>query len=188
MIASHAKDMGMEQSALWTGVTLPQGNPIPLEGMSALYRAGHASGYPRFIYGVYAVLGIVLSGIAIFTALNVLMNFLNEGSVSVSGTALPLCYVLLNSIAGHGFMFFKKWLLVAFSGMLIIKILLELFFFLAFHETGLSAGVFIVAGISLFLFLTKHLLSGRYFEPKAVAPIMTILVVSFLLANFGMLH
>lgn len=99
-------------------------------------------------------------------------------------TALFLCYAVLNVIIGYGFIFYKKWLLVAFAGVLIHTELLAI----ANGETALPAGVFISVSILLFLFLTKNFLSGRYLAMKTVVPFMVLLLFSFLLTNFTVLN
>ena len=160
---------------------------IPGEA-SALHLAWHTSGYSRFIYGAYAVLGVIFFGMAIFSALSVFMNSLNTGSVSIFGTAIPLCYILINIIAGYGFMFYRKWLLVVFSSMLFLKTLLAVLVFMNSRDVVSPTGIIIMTSASLFLFLTRRFLSGRYFTPTVVVSFILILLTSFLLTNFGMLH
>lgn len=180
----------MERSVDRVNVPSPQKDTIASspQNLSALHLAWHSRGFSRFLYGTYAVLSIIFYSIAIYTALNVLMSFLNYGSISIFGTALPICYVLINSIVGYSFMFYRKWLLVAFLSILAFKVFMAVFFFITLHTAILSIGIFITASISLFLFLTRYRLSGRYWEPKMVVPFTTILLLSFLLANFGMLQ
>ena len=159
--------------------------------VSALHCVRHASGYSRLIYGAYLTLGVIFYGMGIYTALGILMRSLNGGSVLSFATILLLCYVLLNSIIGYGFIFYRKWLLTAFVSALILTGFLAMFFFsngTMFRAAQLLTSIFMIGGISLFLFLTKHVLSDRYFEPRAVIPFAGALLVSFLLTNLGMLH
>ena len=44
------------------------------DDMSALHHVRHTPGYSRFIYGVYALLGIIFYGIGIYTALGILLR------------------------------------------------------------------------------------------------------------------
>lgn len=172
-------------------ISLQENTTVASDDMSVLYHVRYTPGYPRFIYGVYLILSIIFYGIGIYTALNILVGFLNDGTVLTFGTVLFLCYALLNGIIGHGFMFHKKWLLVAFSSDLILIGLLALFFFMsgaAPRGATLLMSMFIIAGILLFLFLMRHLLSDRYLEPKVIIPFVAILLFSLLLTNFGMLH
>ena len=158
---------------------------------SALYRLWHTPGYPRLIYGAYVLCGIIFYGIGIYTALGILMRFLDDGSIPSWGTALFLCYILLNSIIGYGFMFYRKWLLVAFASTLALSGFWALFSFVSgatSHALALRTGMFVTAGILLFLFLTRRFLSGRYLAPKAMIPFIVGLLASFLLTNGGVLH
>ncbi|MDO8231688.1 MAG: hypothetical protein Q7T37_00595 [bacterium] len=169
-----------------------QENPsVSFEGISALYRVRHTSGYPRFIYGMYSILGIIFYGIGIYTALGIVMRSLNGGAILSLETVLFLCYVLLNGIIGYGFMFCRKWLLAAFSSTLIFMGIMATLFFIGgaiSRVAALLTSVFMIAGVLLFLFLTRRHLSGRYLEPQTVIPFMGALLVSFLLTNLGMLH
>lgn len=159
--------------------------------VSALERVRHTSGYSRFIYGVYLILGIIFCGIGIYTALGIVMRSLNGGAIFSFETLLLLCYVLLNGAIGYGFMFYRKWLLAAFASTLVLTGFLALSFFIRSmtpQATSLLTGICINAVILFFLFLSRHLLSGRYFESKAIVPIVAALLLSFLLTNFGMLN
>ena len=161
------------------------------DDMSALYHVRHARGYTRFIYGAYALLGIIFFGIGIYTALGILLRSLNGGAISSLETILFLCYFLVNSIIGYGFMSCRKWLLVAFLSTLTLTGVLTVLFFIndmMSRAAALIPGVFMVASIVLFLFLTRYLLSGRYLELKIIIPFTGALLFSFLLTNFGMLH
>lgn len=158
---------------------------------SALERVRHTSGYSRFIYGVYLILGIIFCGIGIYTALGIVMRSLNGGAIFSFETLLLLCYVLLNGIIGYGLLFYRKWLLVAFTTTLALMGLLASFFLMGnmvSRAASLLTSVCIIAGILFFLFLSRKFLSGRYFEPKANISVVVALLVSFLLTNFGMLN
>lgn len=162
------------------------------DDVSALERVWHTPGYSRFIYAAYAILGIIFFGIGIYTALDLLMSFLNRGTILLTfGTLLSLCYVLINTIIGYGFVFYRKWLSVAFSSALILAGLLAAFFFIsgdASREAALFTSMSMTSSILLFLFLTRHILSGRYVEPGAVIPFASALIFSFLFINFAVLH
>ena len=169
-----------------------QENNIEASGdTSAFYRARHTSGYLRLIYGVYFMLGVIFYGISIYTALGILMRSLNGGSVISFVTILLLCYALLNGIIGYGFIFYRKWLLTAFVSSLILMGLLAILFFtndMTPRAAQLLTSIFMIGGISAFLFLTRQVLSDRYFEPKAIIPFAGVLLISFLLTNPGMLQ
>lgn len=169
-----------------------QGNIITTsDEVSALERAWYTPGYLRFIYGAYAIFGIIFFGIGIYTALDILLGFLGGNSILTLGTVLSLCYVLLNTTIGYGFAFYRKWLLIAFSSALILAGLLAAFFFIsgdASREAALFTSMFMTSSILLFLFLTRRILSGRYVEPAAVIPFAAALIFSFLFMNFGVLH
>lgn len=158
--------------------------PIIVGDSSALYRAWHERGLPRLVYGLYAVLGIIFLGISLYALLDILMVLVNSASVSLSGAALFLCDIVLNAIIGYGLIFYRKWLLVAFLSILILKV----FLILVSRGSGLSVGLFVVAGISLFLFLTKDFLSREYAPLKVVIPFTVFLLASFFFGNFGVLH
>lgn len=161
------------------------------DDMSALHHVRHTPGYSRLIYGVYSLLGIIFYGIGIYTALGILLRSLNGGPISSLETILFLCYLLVNSIIGYGFMFCRKWLISAFLSTLTLTGLLTVLFFISdmmSRATALLTGVFMVVGILLFLFLTRRILSGRYLEPKIIIPFIGALLFSFLLTNFGVLH
>lgn len=168
-----------------------QENAAAPDDVSALERAWHTPGYPRLIYAVYAMLGIIFFGIGLYTALGVLMRSLNAGTVLEFRTAIFLCYVLINSIIGYGFMFYRKWLLTAFASTLALIGFSALFFFIsgAFSRaTSLRMSILIITSILLFLFLTKSRLSGKYLELTVIIPFVLALLFSFLLTNFGVLH
>ena len=192
MVPPHAIGTLIASNVLGTDSYMPppqENNSTSIPGeASALHLAWHTSGYPRFLFGMYAAFGIIFFGIAIFSALSVFMNSLNTGSVSIFGTAIPLCYIVINIIAGWGFMFYRKWLLAVFSIMLFLKVLLAVLVFMNSRDVVSPTGIIIMASISLFLFLTRRLLSGRYFTPTVVVSFILILLTSFLLTNFGMLH
>ena len=192
MIPSHAIDATIVRSTPVDMSFFLQRNTADVyDDMSALYQVRHTSGYSRFIYLLYMVLGIIFYGIGIYTALGILMRSLNGGSVISFATILLLCYVLLNGIIGYGFMFHRKWLLVALSNTLILMGLLAALFFvneMTFRATQLVTSISIVGSTMLFLFLTRHFLSGRYLALKVVIPFTVTLLVSFLLTNIGMLQ
>ena len=171
-----------------TMISVQEGSTAVSQDASALDHVWHTRGYSRFIYGVYAILGVIFFGIGIYVALGVLIFFLDAGIILTSGTALLICYALLNSIIGYGFILHRKWLIVLFSSVLILKVLLALTSLIASHELMLPVSLFIVAGALLFLSLTRHLLSGRYFAPRTIVPIEALLLFSFFLANIGMLN
>ena len=159
--------------------------------VSALGHVWDTSGYLRFIYGTYLILSIVFYGIGIFTALDIFKRVLNEGTFLTLGTALFLCYVLLNTIVGYGFMFYRKWLLIAFSSALILMWLSATFFSISdatSRAAVLLTSTFIIASILGFLFLTRRLLSGKYLALEAVIPFVALLSFSLLLTNFDVLH
>lgn len=169
-----------------------QGNAaVVSDDMSALERVWHTPGYPRFIYGVYAMLGIIFYGIGLYTALGVLMRSLSAGTIFEFRTAIFLCYVLINGIIGYGFIFYRKWLLTAFASALALIGFSALSFFISgalSRAASLRTSMLIITSILLVLFLTKSRLSGKYLELAAVIPFVLALLFSFLLTNFGMLH
>lgn len=169
-----------------------QENNIDASGdTSALYRVRHTPGYLRLIYGVYLTLGVIFYGISIYTALGILMRSLNGGSIISFATILLLCYVLLNGIIGYGFIFYRKWLLIALVSSLMLMGLLAILFFangMTPRAAQLLTSIVMIGGIAVFLCLTRHVLSDRYFEPKAVIPFVGALLISFLLTNLGMLN
>lgn len=163
----------------------PQRNIIDNhDGMSALYRVWHTPGYSRLIYGAYLAFGIIFYGIAIFTALSIVLRLLNYDTALTFKTALFVCYVLLNGIIGYGFIFYRKWLLVAFLGTLIHTGLLAI----TLGKEAFPISIFILVGILLFLFLTKNLLSGRYLTIRIIIPFIALLLFSFLITNFTVLN
>ncbi|MDO8593793.1 MAG: hypothetical protein Q7R59_02765 [bacterium] len=156
---------------------------IVSDDTSALYRVWYTSGFPRLIYGAYVVLGIIFYGIAVFTAFNIVLHTLNDDTILTPKIALFLCYVLLNGIIGYGFIFYRKWLLVVFSGTLVHTGLLAIIN----GEKTLPTSILILVGILFFLFLTRHFLSGRYLRLKTVVPFTILLLISFMLTNFTVL-
>lgn len=159
--------------------------------VSALNRVWHTPGYPRFIYGAYLILGIIFCGFGIFTALSLLMTSLNNGTIAIVGTALFLCYMLINIIIGYGFLFYRRWLLTAFSSTLALLGIVAIFFFTsgeASRAAGLLISIYYIAGILLFLFLTKRFLSGRYLVRGAIIPFIALLVSSLILTNLSVLQ
>ena len=161
------------------------------EGMSALHRARQASGYSRFIYSAYSILGIFFYGLGIFTVLGMVMYLLNGNAILSLSTVLFLCYVLLNGITGYGFMFYRKWLLIALSSTLLLTLLLTMLFLVKEmipRATQMLTSISMVGGTVLFLFLTRRFLSGRYMAWNIVIPFSVLLLVSFLLTNSSMLH
>lgn len=158
------------------------------EDLSALHRALHATGSPRFIYGSYAFLSAVFFGITLFALLDILMIFLNGNPASFLGTALFLGDVTLYAAIGYGFMFCRRWLLTALSATVILKIFIVFYTFFLSHQMLLPTGLFVVAGLLFFLFLTKELLFGSIASPKAIVPFISLLLISFLLGNFGVIR
>lgn len=159
---------------------------VASDEVSALERVRHTSGYLRFVYGAYLILGILFFGIGIYTALGIVMRSLNGGAILSFETLLLFCYALLNGILGYGFIFFRRWLLVVFSSVLFLKTFRALFF--SSHEAVVSWSIFIVASILFFIFLTKEYLSGRYLVLGVIISFATPLLVSFLLITLGMIN
>lgn len=196
MIPLHAIGNVTVQSKPVDSMSLTQENIIVvLDDVSALYRVRRTSGYSRFIFLGYAILGIIFYGIGVYTALGGLMMFLNGGAVislSISlSMALYLSYVLLNIIIGYGFMFYRKWLITAFSSTLILMGLLTIFFFIdgsMSRTVTTRTSISMITGILLFLFLTRYFLSGSYLAPKVIIPFAGAFLFILLLTNFGMLH
>lgn len=152
--------------------------------ISALYRVWNTPRYSRFIYGVYLIIGIIFYGVAAFTVLGIVFRFLHYDTALTFKTALFLCYVLLNGIIGYGFIFYRKWLLIAFLGTLVHTGLL-----VATHgKEAFPISILILLGILFFLFLTRHFLSGRYLTMKIIVPFVVLLLFSFLLTNFVVLN
>ncbi len=167
---------------------LHENSPVISGDASALSSVQHTSGYSRLIYGAYLTLGIVFYGIGIYTALGILMRSIDEGAIVSVETALLLCYVLLNGVIGYGFMFYRRWVLVVFSSILILKMLLAVFLIITSRGAALSVSAVVVVGILFFLFITKDSLSGSYFSSRPLIPFIGVLLCSFILANFGMLN
>lgn len=160
---------------------------VTTDELSALHYARHTAGYSRFIYGTYSILSIIFYGIGIYTALGILMSFLNGDPILSFSTVLLLCYVLLNCIIGYGFLFHQKWLPVVFSSVLVLMGLLSAFFIISgmtSRAMALLTSIFMTVGILLFLSLTRRFLSGRYFAPRIIIPFLAVLVCSLLLTQF----
>ena len=164
---------------------------VVTDDTSALYQMRSTSGYARFVYAAYAVCGVMFYGIGIYTALGMLMYFLGGGAILTLTTSLFLCYIVLNAVIGYGFMFYRRWLLPAFSITLV---------FTAYPALTVSVGgilsraaavpsvLYLVAGILVLLLLTKRLLSGSYVALGVLIPFAGALLFSLLLTNPGMLH
>ena len=192
MVPPHAIGTLIASNALGTDLYMPppqENNSTSIPGeASALHLAWHTSGYSRFLFGMYAALGIIFFGIAIFSALDILMGFLSGNSISFFQIALPFCYVLLNAAIGYGFIFYQKWLLVAFLGIFGLKVSLASIYWIKSHQLVLPISFFVVAGILTFLFVTKNLLFGKHIPLRTIVPFTVILLVSFFLGNFSVLH
>lgn len=179
-------------SILWIDMQpLQQNSVVSNTEVSALRQAVLASGYARSVYTAYAICSIIFYGISIFTALGMLMYFLNGGAILALSTALFLCYVFLNAVIGYGFMFCRRWLLPAFSITLVLTAypaLTALTGGILSRVVAAPSGLYLILGILAFLFSTKRFLSGSYAAISILIPFVGVLLLSLLLTNPGVLH
>lgn len=159
--------------------------------LSALHRVRETSGYTRLIFIAYATLGVIFYGLGVFTTLGILVLFLNSGSIPLISVAAYFSYILLNIIIGYGFMYYRKWLTLAF----LITFVLMGIFMTYFYTTGfmsragsMQVSIFGIIAILIWLFFTRRFLSGRYLAIRALTPFLGAFLLSFLLTNVSVLH
>jgi len=159
--------------------------------VSALYYVRHTAGRSRLMYAVYTICGVLFYGVGVFTFLGFAMRMIHGGEFLSLETVVLSCYMLLNCLVGYGFMFHRKWLITVFEIVLAFMGGMTMVFLSSgFEERGniLLWNVFITIGILIFLFASKHVLSGKYIASWAILSFTIALLLSFVLTNLGMLN
>ena len=153
---------------------------------SVIQRIIHTTGLDRFIYSIYFVIGVVFYGIGFFTGYGVLLRVINPSISTVFTIWLFIAYTVINCIIGYGFIFHRRWLITAFIGStdLILLKMVYLFFVGNIDKmTSLYLSIVLLFSISIFLYITKKVLVGSYFEKVPLAIFFATLLFSFLLAT-----
>ncbi|MFT7507703.1 MAG: hypothetical protein ACI92I_000869 [Acidimicrobiales bacterium] len=136
---------------------------LPIEE-SAWCSLQNATGkYDKFIYGLYLVTAIVMFGSATHTALNTL-SLLNDHHPWYAFLVLA-AFIIIQALAGYGFLFLRKWVLTLFSIMFVFDVCLYLATFTTqFSAAGnhaLSQAGLLLLVMSL-IYITKEKLKGSY--------------------------
>ncbi|MFC1732231.1 hypothetical protein ACFL6I_18135 [candidate division KSB1 bacterium] len=142
----------------------------------------HTVGLDRFIYALYLVVSILFYGIGLVSAYGVLLRLINFGLEITLTTWLFVAYAIINFLIGYGFMYHRRWLLIAFTGGATLMIFQCVYFFSigdVGRATFLYPSIALLSTILLFLFITRRALTGEYTEGRILTVFFVTLLFSF---------
>lgn len=151
---------------------------------SVIRRMIHTTGLDRFIYSIYFVIGVVFYGIGFLTGYGVLLRIINPSISTTSTIWLFIAYTVINCIIGYGFIYHRRWLIVAFTGSTAFMLFKGVYLFFVENidkMMSLYLSIILLFSVSIFLYMTRKVLVGSYFEKVSLIVFFSALLFSFLL-------
>ena len=142
----------------------------------------HTTGLDRFIYVLYFIIGTVFYGMGFVTGYGVLVRVLNPSIATEFSVLLFVAYTIINCIIGYGFIYHRRWLFIVFTGSTALMLSKSTYFFFVGNigvAKSLYLSIALLLSVSLFLFVTKKVLVGNYFDKVALSIFFIILLFSF---------